>query len=74
MTDTTEEQEQEAPTQMYWEPSWEPFCVDSCGRLWTSVESRALGSGVCGRLWTAVDMSWRSTDQKVGGFESLRAC
>jgi len=41
--------------------------VDSGGRVWTPVESKARLSGLCGRLWTAVDTAWRSTDQKVGG-------
>ncbi len=53
--------------QRLWEPSWEPFAVDGCGRLWTPVESKASRSGLCGRLWTPVDTAWRSTDQKVGG-------
>ena len=26
-----------------WEPSWEPFAVDDAGRLWTPMESKALG-------------------------------
>jgi len=50
-----------------WEPSWEPFAVDLCGRLWTPVESKALRFGLCGRLWTSVDGACRSTDQEVGG-------
>ena len=49
------------------EPGWEPFAVDSCGRLWTSVEVKAFRFGLCGRLWTPVDAVRRSTDQKVGG-------
>ena len=50
-----------------WEPSWEPFAVDLCGRLWTPEESKASRSGLNGRLWTPVDTACRSTDQEVGG-------
>ena len=50
-----------------WEPSWEPFAGDSCGRLWTPMEWKACHSGPCERLWTPMDTAWRSTDQKVGG-------
>ena len=50
-----------------WEPSWEPFSVDTCGRLWTPVESKACRSGLCGRLWTPlVDLRIR----KVGDSSS----
>ena len=49
-----------------WEPSWEPFSVDGCGRLWTPVDTKAFRSELCGRLWTPVDSARRSTDQEVG--------
>ncbi len=50
-----------------WEPSWEPFAVDSPGRPWRLVESKPLRSGPHGLWWTATDTAWGSTDQKVGG-------
>ena len=27
-----------------WEPSWEPFAVDLCGRLWTAVDGCGIES------------------------------
>ncbi len=53
-----------------WEPSWEPFAVDCCGRLWTAMDSKAVGSGRYGRLRTAMDGLRPSTDQKVGDSSS----
>ncbi len=51
-----------------WEPSWEPFSADCCGRPGrrrTRDPVVAQGAADCGgRLWTDV---WRPTDQKVGG-------
>jgi hypothetical protein len=67
---TTRATEGRPTSLLRWEPSWEPFSVDWCGRLWTPVESRAFVSGLCGLLWTAVDAACRSTDQKVGDSSS----
>jgi hypothetical protein len=55
-----------------WEPCWEPFSVDSGGRLWTDVESGAVRSGLCGQAWALTDAAWRSTDQEVGGSSPSR--
>ena len=49
-----------------WEPSWEPFSLDWCGRRWTPVEPEASSSSLYGHPWTSVDTAWRSTDQEVG--------
>ncbi len=48
--------------------------MDSHGLPWTPVDSKARRSGPYGLPWTPLDTAWRSTDQKVWGFESLRAC
>ena len=48
-----------------WEPSWEPFAVDRCGRLWTSADCDPFDSGRYGRLRTAMDGLRPSTDQEV---------
>ena len=53
-----------------WEPSWEPFAVDRCGRLWTSADCDPFDSGRYGRLRTAMGGLRPSTDQKVGDSSS----
>ncbi len=44
--------------------------MNLCGRLLSTVESKALRIELCGQLWTRVDRAWRSTDQKVGDSSS----
>jgi hypothetical protein len=53
-----------------WEPSWEPFAVDCCGRLWTTADSEPVGSGRYGPLRTPMDYLRPSTDRKVGDSSS----
>ena len=50
-----------------WEPIWEPFAVDWCGRVWTPADSEPFDSGRYGRLRTLTDAACTSTDQKVVG-------
>ena len=61
---------QDADHRPRWEPSWEPFAVDRCGRLWTARDSEPVGSGRYGRLRTPMDGLRQSTDQKVGDSSS----
>ncbi len=53
-----------------WEPSWEPFAVDCCGRLWMAMDSEPSCSGRYGLLRTPMDGVRPSTDQKVGDSSS----
>ena len=57
-----------------WEPSWEPFAVDTCGRVWTQGGIEALSFRP---VWTAVDAHGHRLEiygSGGWGFEFLRAC
>ncbi len=60
--------------QRLWEPSWEPFPVDCCGRLVDASGHRTLSFRA---VWTAVDGCGRRLEiygSEGWGFECLRAC